>query len=206
VVNAYSKADNPRAAEQVFGEMKEAPHLAMLTSIMNAWVCQGNAEQAMRVFRQIPFPTTYTTLLSAHAKCDNAREAEALLRNMVTFDDENIHPNVVSFTSVLDCWSKSGEKGAVDHALSILSSLPEPDAFSYSCMMNACIKEGNLSKVKDLFGQTQSQGIAIDANLQVLLMTAYAKEGNAERTEELLDEMEHEGIANEVSNSDVMKA
>jgi len=208
VVDAYSRADNPRAAEQVLGEMKEAPDRAILKPIMNAWARQGNVEQAMRVFRQLPSRKTkdYTVVLSAHAKCGSAREAEALLREMVTSDDENVRPNVVSYNCVLDGWSKSGERGAADRALSILSSLPKPDAVSYSCVMNAYIKEGNLSKVKDLYGQEQSQGIGLDANVQNLLIAAYAKDGNAERAEELLDEMEHEGIADVVSYSEVMKA
>jgi len=209
VVEGYSKAKNPRAAEQVLGEMREAPDRRMLNSIVRAWAWQEEVEQAMRVFQQIPSPTTkeYNSLLWAHAKCGNAREAEALLREMVNSENENVHPNMMSYNSVLEGWSKSGEKGAADRALSILSSLPEqPDAFSYWCVTNAYLNEGNTNKVKCLLEQVQSQGIEIGARLQNTLLLAYAKEGNAEYAEQLLDDMEHEGIANKKSYTTVIKA
>jgi len=208
VVEGYSKADNPQAAEQVLGEMKEAPDRILLNSIMTAWARQGNAEQAMKVFQRIPSPTTkdYNSLLSAHAKCGNAREAEALLRYMVTSKHENVHPDIVSYNCLLNSWSKSGEKGAADRALSIMSSLPKPDAFTYSCVINAYIKEGNINKVHDLLEQVDSQGIKMDSHLQNALLLAYATEGNAERAEELLDDMECEGTVDAKSYSAVIKA
>lgn len=207
VVEAYSKAGYPQAAEQVLCEMKQAPNRILLNSILTAYARQGNTEQALRVFEQIPSPTQfdYNSLLSAYAKSGNARQAEALLRDMIS-QQNDMEPDVVAYNCILDAWSKSKEPGAANRALSILSSLKSPDARSYSCVVNALIQEGNTKKALELLQQAKDRGL-MDAHLQNARLEIHGvKESNAELAEDILEAMEKDGIATAVSYNTVLKA
>lgn len=208
VVEAYNRADDPRAAEQVLSEMTQAPNRIILNSILNAWARKGNTQEAERIFEQISSPilADYNSLLSAFAKSGNARQAENVLRQMM--DDAEIVPNVVSYNCILDSWAKSGEAGAADRAFQILTSLQEnADAHSYSSVVNAYIQEGNVQKAQELLQQAESsEYVVMDAHLQNSILMAHALQGNAKLAEEILQEMESEGVATTVSYNTVIKA
>ena len=146
----------------------------------------------------------YNALLSAYAKSGKARQSEELLKEMVA--SPTVQPDLISYNCVLLSWSKSGQEGAADRAASILSSLPNADAKSYSSVIYAHVKEGNMKHVRTLLQQASAQGIVLDAHLQNAILSVHANKGNAKLAEECLEEMEQEGIATTISYNTVIKA
>jgi len=70
----------------------------------------------------------YNMVINAHAKSDNqfaAKRALAILERMKSAIDSNCFPDVISYTSVIECLSKSVEADAAEKAESLLNEAQE---------------------------------------------------------------------------------
>lgn len=108
-----------------------------------------------------PVASTYGTAISALAKKGRAREAEALLEELIDEhtnrrNDPDLVPDRKHFNALIDAWAKSGEKGAAEQAEQILERMRRlarvtnnlnvtPDVTSYTSVLHAWAKSNEPS-------------------------------------------------------------
>jgi len=99
-----------------------------------------------------PNRRTYNSILKAHSKSrlpEAPKCAFAILNYMLKSGREEIQPDVVSFTTVLDVWAKSKEENKAAQAQAILNMMNKwhvqtgdsslrPNEMTYNTVLNAC--------------------------------------------------------------------
>ena len=139
-------------------QKKQESHLSLSFQHVNAELNTADTtEECLRVFQQY-FPHTVDTisfgiLLKAYAREGKAVDAEQLLNDQIDLwehtKDAHLQPDRISFTTVMDAWTKSGTPDAVDRALVLLKRLEQlakttnnvnqaPDVVTWTCAISAC--------------------------------------------------------------------
>jgi hypothetical protein len=105
----------------------------------------------------------FNVVINAYAKSNDrfaADKAHRLLRNMQ--DSQHVKPDVISYTSVMECYSKSADPNASVAALELLETCFEKSATDPSLRPNLrtftmaisalahCPRQGNAAKARDL--------------------------------------------------------
>mmetsp|Transcript_584 Transcript_584/g.1046 ORF Transcript_584/g.1046 Transcript_584/m.1046 type:complete len:810 (-) Transcript_584:3904-6333(-) len=173
-----------------------------------------------------PNSVTYFTVISAWVKCchigDNgfaAEKAESVLNKMVTKYESSIlsekeriyrfKPNVIAYSSVIDCWSKSGSGDAANHAKRLLQSMKavgvDPNVYSYTSALTAFARSKSyegaleasalLQEMKELYKETGDEAIKPAAVTYFAVIDAWARcesEEAGDRSEALIKEMEEQ--------------
>ena len=127
------------------GDRASKPSSATYTSLIKAWTWEKastrRAEEIVNKLRkpnkgrQIVAPDTsiYNALLNCYAKSGDrnaANRAEEIIQTMLQeyseTGDETIKPNFRTYTTAIDVYSKSYEKGIAEKALGILEHISLP--------------------------------------------------------------------------------
>ena len=116
-------------------------------------------------------------------------------------------PNVIAYSSIIDCWSKSGSRDAADHAKRLLERMKdtnvEPNVYTYTSAVTAFARsntrEGALEASNVLEGMKSHYNQTGDENVKPSVITYFAvidawarsdAKNAGSRCEELLNEME----------------
>lgn len=122
-----------------------------------------------------PTSQTWNTVLSAWVKCGRLDRAETVLQQMEAFDDMEMAPNVVSYSTLLDGWAKQQQ--------TLLSSLP-----SSSDDLGALGRmEQVFFRMKDLYETGQNTATRPNFYTYVTLIHAYARQRDAKYTQKAQD-------------------
>lgn len=133
----------------------------------------------------------YNILISAHGRLGQAEEAEGIVRRMLDRYNEDgrvsCRPDLMSYNTVLDAWSKSDQEGSPGRgarAEMILDAIEErqdwlytPDQRTYVPAMCAVIRSGEdnvIERVEAIRQRAVARGIAQDAYVYSTLLVAYA--------------------------------
>jgi pentatricopeptide repeat protein len=147
------------------GETEMAPDTICWNSAIHAWAQAGNGERAEKLFkemlanyirhrdeRQKPNVITFTAVLSAWAKTrfykHAPKRAENLLEQMEKLHKsgalDDVKPNCVSYTILLDCLAYAKKNSSAAKAESILNMMKEsddrdiqPNVISYNSVIKA---------------------------------------------------------------------
>jgi pentatricopeptide repeat protein len=175
-----------------------------------------------------PSVFSYTSVMDAFAKKGHADEAEAILEEMyhdyAVQGNQSAMPTVVSFSTVLNAWSKSrsssssnnnsNNQKALQRAEAILVRMWElydskkllhikPTLVSYNCVIDSWANSSQANAAQQaeaVFRNLQERYHKGDDDLKPnsflygTVMNAYAKKGQAEKVESLLQEMYHEYV------------
>ena len=149
VINAYARSGSQLAgaeAERLLREMAQnsdnrgaSPDLVSYNSTINAYARSKKANDAERLLRELqskckdkprltPSNRSYNAVINAYAKDGNYEKAELLLTEMRS--EGGLKPDLFSYSSVLEAWSRSGSPQAGEKAdtyLRILEDYPEND-------------------------------------------------------------------------------
>ena len=163
-----------RRAEALFHEMKEEhnilPDVYAYTGLLNVYGRSGRSRKAHEFLeicldeynetrdpRMKPTVVTFTAILNAWSKATNAPEASerahGLLHRMK--DEYGIEPNVFSYSSVLDAYSRSNHPDAASKALSLFREMREvrklePNAYTCSNVLKAMARGGKVEDAENL--------------------------------------------------------
>ncbi|CAB9525489.1 Pentatricopeptide repeat-containing protein [Seminavis robusta] len=198
VARAFAAANKPNRSVKVIHFMEKTPNL-------------------------LPAFGDYNALLSAYARCGDARGAEDVLKKLVDLCKETgsneYEPDMHIYHRILDAWAVSNDRFAAKRATQILQALHtqadqgehslEPDARTYTAVISAIVRSDDKDRIQQaeaLFEQALERGITPDCYLYSAMMQAYANVGAVEKTEEILKVLEEQGIANSVPYNSVIKA
>jgi pentatricopeptide repeat protein len=140
-----------------------------------------------------PNHITYGTLINAMAKRGSARDATALLKQMMASD---LQPTLVAFNSVLHAHAR-GDDGSAAEALVLLQSMKEygltPNTISYSSCIDAQAKkpDGSAETAAQLLECAVAEGVVPDKVMFTAVFDAQAKrrDGSPMRAAALLEMM-----------------
>jgi pentatricopeptide repeat protein len=226
-----SRADAVERAEQVMEEMlavgKGKIPVHAFTSLLKT-LCshpgQNYGEKALAWCNRFKEATgkepdlqLYSSVLhvfGSSGRPDAGRQADRIVTTIGKLMNEGNPKDVVIFyNNWMNCYTKSGDPGAVQRVMDILSNMEErylsgasrgqPDALSYSAAIQAWAKSGlptAFRQAEKLFQRMQlhrtgESGVVlppIEPNLQCFeaLMDAYARHGDFPRVLALLEELE----------------
>ena len=125
-----------------------------------------------------PNTYTYTALISALARTGEWELAEQyfdeMKRKCTEEKDASVAPNRVTFSSMISAYEKANK---FDKALQIfqeqIGSGIEPDYISFSSVLNACLKGGDMKAVRDVLESMHSQSIVGPPQLYDCVIAAY---------------------------------
>ncbi|MGK3734893.1 MAG: pentatricopeptide repeat protein [Bacillariaceae sp.] len=226
-LNAWSKSGHPASAQratEMVHRMKERNielNAVTYNSWMNAYVIQNNiskVEEILQIMEEHMIDEMrvkdYNVLILANARQGRAMEAEQIVKRMVDMYSEGkstILPDLISYSMLLDAWSKSDEVGRGERAETILDSIEErqisfdtsayenPESTisaTYVAAMRAVIRSGEdniVERVEKIRQRAAERGVVPDSYVYATLLDAYATTHPSDasvRVEEILKLME----------------
>jgi len=216
-VTAWSKSGHPDSAERATGivnRMKER-NIALNEVTYNAWMhaymIKNNISMVEEIFQNMKetIPTKirvqeWNILLLAHSKQGRPKEAEEIVKTMVrryNSGTSEVLPDLISYSILLDAWSKSDEEGRGFRAETILDSIEERDisfdkttyaestaSSPYVAAMRTIIHSGEeniVERVESIYKRVLVLGVAPDAYIYATLLEAYASARSADASKKV---------------------
>jgi pentatricopeptide repeat protein len=179
LLNIAARAGRPEKAEELLNSMINGtssngvrPDNISFNTVLLAW-SKAKSDRGRLKTEQIldkmhkcamegdanvrPDRTSMTTVINAIISTVQRNrmapiQAERIIELMESNKDESLRPDVVTYTSLIKCWSESGKLRAPDRAEEIINTLHErydmgyneckPDTMVYNVAMNAIAKSG----------------------------------------------------------------
>lgn len=240
-VDAWGKAGYPEKAKRILSRMEDlsasdsslAPTRVTYNAMMNAYIKQGDTESAGKILDSMEKSSGLTTiindynvLLAGYAKVGQAREAEQLVKRMISLcreeKNDDLKPDLYSYNTLIDAWAKSNEPGRGRRVQEILTTLIDkhesgefewsPDGRTFSSAITALARSGGtMEQIEKIWSDATARGLGLgsDPYMSSALLHAYANSssrGSAEKAEEILEKLEQEGLATYVAYNTVLKA
>ncbi|KAA8527981.1 hypothetical protein F0562_035150 [Nyssa sinensis] len=132
-----------------------------------------------------PKEGTYMKLLVLLGKSGQPQRAHQLFDTMV---EEELEPNSELYTALLGAYCRSN---LIDEAFSILDkmkTLPlcQPDVFTYSILIKACVDASRFELVESLYEQMAERSITPNTVTQNIVLRGYGKVGKFDQMEKVL--------------------
>lgn len=226
-VTAWSRSGHPDSAEratQIVNRMKERnikPNEVTYNTWMNAYVIQNNISKVEEILQdmeeKIPNDIRskdYNVLILANSRQGRAKKAEQIVKRMVerySSGASSVLPDLISYSMLLEAWSKSDEEGRGVRAERILDSIEEQYisfdvatsdyhestiSGTYVAAMRAIIHSGEkkiIERIENIFERIFKRGFVPDAYVYATLLDAYAitrPAGASKKVPEILARME----------------
>ena len=171
LISTWANSGQQNAAKRAEELLLECPSPSTIcfNAVMNTWSKSSAMESADRCFQifqhmkkstnSTPNATSYGTVITAFAKQGRAREAEAMMFELLNeYEKQPNHldlmPDRIQFNALLHAWAKSGEEGAALRAEALLEKMHTiakisknnnllPDVVSFSSILDAWAKSNN---------------------------------------------------------------
>lgn len=207
-VTAWVKSNHPDSAERVesiIDRMKERNielNAVTYNNWMNAYVIQDNISKVEEIMNEMEekIPTEirvkdYNVLILAKSRRGMATEAEQIVKSMVdrySTGESLVLPDLITYSVLLDAWSKSSEEGRGVRAETILDSIEERQALfdatmyndpdmtisgTYVAAMRAIVHSGEnniAQRVENIYHRLIERDITPDSYVYATLLDAYA--------------------------------
>lgn len=151
--------------------------------------------QALQVFEMLreqsfyqPKEGTYMKLLVLLGKSGQPQRAQELFDTMI---EEGLEPTSELYTALLAAYCRSY---LIDEAFLILAKMKElplcqPDVFTYSTLIKACIDASRFDLVESLYKEMDDRGIVPNTVTQNIVLSGYGKAGKFDQMKNILSDM-----------------
>jgi pentatricopeptide repeat protein len=189
-INAWAKSgrrDAPMEVEKLLHQMKSlhevyphwevAPNSVTYATVIDTWAKVGRVDKVQGLLNEMyqrhqatgdpsikPGLPAFNGLLVSLSKSGSTSEAEATLKQMEDLYDSgelSECPSVVSYSTVLDGFSRSNEEGAATRAESFLRKMisrhgtTSPNAITYNSVIQAHVQAGDIHSAERLLNEMQ---------------------------------------------------
>ncbi|KAM0030400.1 putative tetratricopeptide-like helical domain superfamily [Helianthus debilis subsp. tardiflorus] len=114
-------------------------------------------------------------------------EASKLLKEM---EDENISPNVQTFTALVDAFCKEGKVKEAEVVINIMIERGEvPNILTYSSLIDGYCLRGEMIKAREIFDSLTLRGLVPDVVTYSSLLNGYCKNRNIEEAMQMFRQM-----------------
>ena len=191
--------------QKVNGTSKERLAVEKIESILRHMIAYGE-----RNISAAPNTETYNIAISSFAECGDARAAEELLNEMIESESEVVQPNVISYNTAIEGWSRSQEHGAADRADHILNMMEKvdnwknlaPTSTSFIGVISAycrCRASKSGERAQDVLERFERSGLQVESYVYNTVLDCHAKSGrkdSIDKVEALLERMVTLDVAN----------
>jgi len=136
---------------------------------------------------------SYNSAISAWANCGNVDRAALLLGRMVS---RSIEPDVVTLTMMIQTCAKAHDHGRAESVFKLIVGRGHvrPNAATYTALVDACIKGGNLHRADVWLMEKAKCGFDPCVVTFTTLLQAHARAGDLDAAGHLLDSMHEAGV------------
>ncbi|XP_015062643.1 pentatricopeptide repeat-containing protein At3g06430, chloroplastic-like isoform X2 [Solanum pennellii] len=149
-------------------------------------------QQALQVFEMLkkqpfyqPKEGTYMRLLVLLGRCGQPGQAQQLFDSMI---EEGLEPTPELYTALIGAYCRSN---ILDKAFSLLNAmidLPhcQPDVYTYSILIKACVDASRFDLVESLYEQMADRSIVPNTVTQNIVLSGYGRAGKYAEMEKVL--------------------
>lgn len=179
------------------------------TKHINNFLQKNKLSEAQELFdlmieKQVePDAYTYNTLMKGYSAVGNSQRVNELFKDM---EERGVKPSIITFNTAIRSHAIDGDlEGAQCFVKKMKDGIGlEPDAYTYSALLDVCVNARDLETARSLFDEMNASGIKQDKVTMTTMIDVYAECCNEENGEqylencrELIKEMERkEVIAN----------
>ncbi|KAJ3009970.1 hypothetical protein HKX48_007651 [Thoreauomyces humboldtii] len=185
----------------------DKPQIKVFNSLLMAFRKERNTDAMTVLLAQLdandimPNIITYNVLVDAYAKTgqqDKALAVVARMREDADSKDWRSHcaPDIFTNNTLIDMFVADGN---LDAAVAVFDAMPgngvNPDAVTFTTLMNGFRKQNDLPKVEEYFTRmTYEFGVAHSASPYSVLINAYGAAGDAKRVKQCYDDLLANGV------------
>ncbi|XP_058075913.1 pentatricopeptide repeat-containing protein At3g06430, chloroplastic [Magnolia sinica] len=186
IKNLKKKMDNKKAAKA---------WVSTVTETLAEKIEKKQWEDALEVFemlREQPFylprEGTYMKLLVLLGRSGQPYRAHKLFDTMV---EEGCEPNAALYTALLAAYCRNNLLEDAFAVLNHMKTLPlcQPDVFTYSTLLKACVEASRFELVNTLFQEMADRQITPNTVTQNIVLGGYGKAGKFDKMEKVLSGM-----------------
>lgn len=246
LMNAWAKSQRPDAPDRVEALLDQmhdlhlehphwdvAPNHVAYTTAIDTWAKLGRVDRVEQLLQDMysayqdsglkdskPNILAFNGLLVALAKAGEMDRAESVLNQMEDLyasDELDAPPSVISYSTVLDAFAKSKERGSAKRAEAILRQMRDrgiaANAISWNTVIDAYAKEHNPNRAESLLHEMNKDYLNGNANVKPtmrsygVVLSAWATKPSpqsGERGEQLLNYMKQLAASGELEELDLI--
>eukprot|EP00933_Yihiella_yeosuensis_P044254 TRINITY_DN39361_c0_g1_i1.p1 TRINITY_DN39361_c0_g1~~TRINITY_DN39361_c0_g1_i1.p1 ORF type:complete len:1041 (+),score=243.81 TRINITY_DN39361_c0_g1_i1:366-3488(+) len=146
MLDALICAGEVNSAVELFGKWRPVvtPNMVIFSTLIKGFASQGNAKQAMEIFREVRSLgltmnlVAYSALIDAHARVGETEEARAILKEM---DRDGIAPNIITYSSLVKGYCRRGNlDGALQAFAEMLSRGLQADTVIFNTLLDGAVR------------------------------------------------------------------
>ncbi|MQL71142.1 hypothetical protein Taro_003489 [Colocasia esculenta] len=195
VISGLARTGELATARRLFEEMPVKDAVAW-NCVMHGYVRRGNPREALKLYKTLnanslgyssPWNDNYVLATAVNAcahyvayNCGRQIHAHILV--------SNVEYDLALNSALVDMYSKCGD---LDHALSVLEDMSEPDEFSLSSLLLGYANQGRLADARRLFDKRRRPGVVLWNSM----LTACVSNGHLEEAVKLFNLMVGDGTA-----------
>ena len=196
VLKAYDLLQNNTLTAQ--------PTMEMYNLVINS-LCKERKywRKSIHLLDQIPCGDTdkilkmHNTIISTCSTMKDAKSALQLLKSLKSQD--NIHPDVISYNSVMNACIKAphfSKQALKTFDEMLMDGVVSPDVITYTCAIRACTQTKSIKRALSLFQVAKDKGLPLDVHIYTAIINACSKSGKyySRKAIDLFYEMEHDYI------------
>uniref|UniRef100_A0A2P2Q3W4 Pentatricopeptide repeat-containing protein At5g13270ic-like n=1 Tax=Rhizophora mucronata TaxID=61149 RepID=A0A2P2Q3W4_RHIMU len=201
MITMYSRCGRLDLASRAF-ESIEDPDAVAWTAIIAGYAYQGNANEALRLFRRMtdsgqrPNGITFIAVSTACSHAGLVTEGKQYLESMSS--EYGVAPTIDHYDCMIDVYSRAGY---LQEALELVRSMPvAADAMSWKCLLGGCWTYRNL-EIGKIAAQNLFQIDPDDTAGYILLFNLYASFGKWTEAADVRRMMAERNLKKELSCS-----
>jgi len=195
LIDACSRVGDMERAASLFSDMCEqgvTPDLITYSTIIKGYCVNGDLEQAIQLFTMmrkrgiVPDAILFNSILDGCAKKQMRTLTEQVLNDMETAD---IAPSNFTLSILVKLYGRCRD---LDTAFDRVDFLPrkhgfEVNAHVYTCLMSACISNGQLPRALEVFRTMEARRCMPDSKTYTTIINGCLKSGDMENAVKLVD-------------------
>ena len=200
IIIAFCKASAVDRAKGVLQSMLEANHApeeAAFHAIMNALGKVGALDEVESIFNlhrecHGANSSTYNVLLTTYTKANKFDRIEAALNNMA---DDNIRPNVVTFTSLINlCCKAQNLTRAADVFVLMKNSGIVPNVVTFNSLIQMYSSNKQIENAERVLNEMVEQQVPLDNTTCNVLLSMYGKSEDTAGLQSVIEAMGRRGL------------
>merc|ERR1719327_1189849 len=196
LIDALARASDMTRVARLFRDMCQknvAPDLITYSTLIKGYCVKGELESAMQLFTLMrkrgikPDAILFNSILDGCAHKQMRTLTEQVLGDM---EEEGVKPSNFTLSILVKLYGRCGD---LEKAFEVVETYPKRFSFDlnaqvYTCLMSACISNGQLDRALSVLEQMKQANCGADAKTYQTLLTGCLKHDNLESAVRLVDD------------------
>lgn len=215
MIKGYGQIYDLERAFKIFEEMKQntvVPNEIIYGCLLHACVRCSDIQRVDIVYQEMRNNgislnvVIYTTLIKAFSKARKFEEAYGVYNNLL--NDEKVEVNIIAHNAMLDCCVENRRYKELNEIYEQIKEnyfnddkkdAPEPDLITYSTVIKGAAKDGDMTKVFNIYSFLKDNNMKLDEVVYNSILDGCAKQRLLDKAIEIYQDM----IENNIQRSNV---